>query len=191
MSRKGFTLIELLVVVGIIAVLAAMLMPAVGLVRESSRRTEASFLIRQTLSGLETYMNEDRRHRYPLQEQLYPTPSLTMPHALSLRPVDGAAAGVGYLLVDKNVAVLGSSQTDGEGRIIDPWGQPYRYQLTRPSPSGSADLLVTWNWDATNSRPKKWSSTAGSASAYPYLWSTGRNISLDDAKTWIFEADTP
>ncbi|QGJ69292.1 Hypothetical protein PBC10988_9650 [Planctomycetales bacterium 10988] len=44
--RSGFTLVELLVVMSIIAILAAMLMPAVNAVRETARRTQCTNQIR-------------------------------------------------------------------------------------------------------------------------------------------------
>ncbi|QGJ69291.1 Hypothetical protein PBC10988_9640 [Planctomycetales bacterium 10988] len=45
-ERQGFTLVELLVVMSIIAILAAMLMPAVNAVRETARRTQCTNQIR-------------------------------------------------------------------------------------------------------------------------------------------------
>lgn len=57
-SPNAFTLIELLVVISIIAVLASMLLPAVGMVRSSSKKTVCQSNMRQMYTGIMTYTND-------------------------------------------------------------------------------------------------------------------------------------
>lgn len=61
-ARSGFTLIELLTVIAIIGILAAILIPVVGSVRESARGATCASNMRQLLNGLHMYAheNEDR-----------------------------------------------------------------------------------------------------------------------------------
>jgi len=55
---SGFTLIELLVVISIIAVLAAMLMPALSAAREEARKARCTSNLRQVGMGLSMYIND-------------------------------------------------------------------------------------------------------------------------------------
>ena len=57
-NGKGFTLIELLVVIAIIAILMAILTPALSKVRETANRSVCSNNVRQHLVGLTMYANE-------------------------------------------------------------------------------------------------------------------------------------
>ncbi|MCK6489892.1 MAG: type II secretion system GspH family protein [Planctomycetes bacterium] len=56
--QRGFTLIELLVVIAIVAVLAGMLMPVVGMVRDAARATDCSSRQRQMGLAFTSYSSD-------------------------------------------------------------------------------------------------------------------------------------
>src|SRR2546423_15226236 len=63
--RRAFTLVELLVVIGIIAVLIAIMMPALQAARKQSQRTQCQSNLHQIGVALQIYSNEWRGWLYP------------------------------------------------------------------------------------------------------------------------------
>ena len=70
-SRRAFTLVELLVVIGMIAVLLALLLPALGRAREAGNRTTCLSNLRQIGEGIFAYVNENKQWMPPATNTVY------------------------------------------------------------------------------------------------------------------------
>ena len=61
-SVNSFTLIELLVVISIIAILAALLLPALNQAKEKARAIQCMSQVKQWTSGLILYTNDNNEY---------------------------------------------------------------------------------------------------------------------------------
>lgn len=187
--RCGFTLIELIVVVVIIAILTAVLISAVYVVRQRAKTSSTKATILKLTSALETYKLDDQNHRYPLHELLSPPEPMSPYQLLGTQPVvPGYPEGVLGLLFEMQLYTIDRTLVDG--RETDGWNGPIYYHLQRPAPAQGAGRLVDWNWDADNSRAKLWNSACDPPrpAPYPYIFSLGQGGSTADASTWIYHA---
>lgn len=171
MIRRGFTLVELLTTIGIIALLAALLVPAVGLVRDSTRKTATEQRLTQIGNAIEAYVLLTRRQ--PDEQGVawswdkttkVSTPAWIKPPAFSYTypashreclstHVSGTAPSEGLADVLERQADLQvpgeafatSGPVDGLLHLVDGWGQPLRYQRISEAMQGGV-LAARASW---------------------------------------------
>lgn len=106
-GEGAFTMVELLTVIAIIAMLAAMLLPALNRARQQAWETTARTMISSLEAALANYMTDYGD---------YPTGA------------GSDCANLITLLEAGSYASFRTQDKDGSGNLKDPWGEPYRYQ---------------------------------------------------------------
>ena len=95
-NRRGFTLIELLVVISIIALLIALLLPALGNAKETAKRVQCASKLRSMALASILYSEDDRQGRLPVG---YPSlPYLAEWYPTAQSPKNDVMTGVHLLL---------------------------------------------------------------------------------------------
>jgi prepilin-type N-terminal cleavage/methylation domain-containing protein/prepilin-type processing-associated H-X9-DG protein len=98
--RAAFTLIEVLVVVAIIALLAAVLLPALARAREQARTTVCRANMKQVMIGHLLYVQDNKRlaatHSLFYEQSLLPSPARRCWPVVAGKTWDGARGGTAY-----------------------------------------------------------------------------------------------
>jgi len=132
-NRRGFTLIELLVVVGMIAVLIGAISTSYASARSRARVQKATAEVKVISQAILAYENWARGGNYEL------TP---------MERRDADSGSLGFLLGNEaaesggNIPVLLMAQLQGGGKLMDPWGTPYKVTIRQGTASTGAGISV-------------------------------------------------
>lgn len=134
-NNRGFTLIELLVVVAMIAILIGAMTTSVAAARERAKIQRATSEVKIISQAILAYENYARGGDFKLEEK---------------NDVDADSSSLGFLLgaaaVDSGakMPVLLMAQLRNGGKMLDPWGMPYRVRIKEGTiPSASQVQLRT------------------------------------------------
>ena len=170
-NSLAFTLIELLVTIGIIAILAAILLPAIKAALDKAHKAQAQHEISGIANAIKSYYNEYSKY-----------PTLQVPY-----PATDTSFGKGGATADNKDIIsvltgnnprkisfleLSSTSTNATGNAIDPWDNAYGigldYNFDNSVVSGAAGI-----------------GTVGGRGVI--VWSAGQDGTVgtaDDIKSW-------
>ncbi len=177
-----------MIAVTCIVALIGILLPAVGMVRTSSKKHTAAEVISQLSEAMVTYRQDDPRHRFPM---------VNGDGTLSVLAIPGPGQGALAQLSAIGLYFGAEQRRDDATRLLDPWSRPYQFDVARPSVALPAGALSDWNWDATAAHEREWglrpdpvtTVVAAGPLLHPYIWSLGTAGDRTNATTWIYPKD--
>lgn len=131
LTKRGFTLIELLVVVAMIAVIVGAMTTSMASAQERARIQKATSEVKIISQAILSYEDYAAAHNLQIE---------------TMTDRDADSGSIGFLLgnaaSDKVPALLMASLQAG-GKMLDPWGTPYRISVKQGS--AAMDLNVAGN----------------------------------------------
>jgi len=134
-APRGFTLVELLVVIGILAGLAAILIPVVSAARHTAKLAACKHLLAQLESALDRY-NEDFGCYVPDEPAGSParpvgdtSPAACLYYYLA---TPGLTPRHPYIELQPGSQCRNNDSDPEDDIVIDPWGRPLGYDSSQP-----------------------------------------------------------
>ena len=143
----AFTLIEMLVVIAVIALLAALLVPAVGRAMRSAAATKCAAVLSQDGKAFDLYVSDHDNHYppYPTAATLSPTVYASIATTTTLPQIRGFLAtyvGTKNLGVPLDPAFL----CQGTMKLPPSFGSNVQYVLNVPVLTGSVQDATSASW---------------------------------------------
>lgn len=133
-------MIELLTVIAIIALVAAILLPALGRARQQAWETTARTIIASLEGALANYVTD--YGDYPRDDKAAGAGSGTVMSCVNLitrlEDSDGKNNGKVY-------ATFRDEDKDSNGNLLDPWGESYCYRYTSGTVQGVGMKFNIWS----------------------------------------------
>jgi len=144
LTKRGFTLIELLVVVAMIAIILGALSTSVSAAQSRARTQKAEAEVKAITQAILGYENWNKDNELEVMtDQDADSGSL----GFLLGNEAGTAAEGGQAT---KIPVLLMAQLKGGGKMLDPWGTPYKITIKKGTVDATASVTLSTGFALPN-----------------------------------------